>query len=729
MSHSISYFFVETIINITIFFRYIAIFVAILVTLFGIDDIFIDSCFWIRSIYRRFFIYSHYPHADEKQLFSKNEKPLAIMVPAWREVGVVANMARLAAETLDYENYHIFVGTYPNDPETQNDVDAVVSQYPNVHKIVCARPGPTSKADCLNNVIDAIFHFEEAAAIEFAGFILHDAEDVISPLELRLFNYLVARKDMIQIPVYPFISDRFGDFTRNHYVDEFSEHHGKDVVVREALTGQIPSAGVGTCFSRRAITLLLKESDGFPFDTTSLTEDYDISFRLYREGMSCIFARYPVTDPQYAFPIKQKIGMDRRYTQVICVREHFPDHFKYAVRQKSRWITGIVFQGTRNLGWEHRAIMNYFLWRDRRGIITNIVGFLANILLFFVALLWIISALNLKGWSFMSVLSDNALLSVLLWVNGFILLNRAAQRCFFVTKYYGIKQGLTSPFRMVWGNIVNSFACIRAFWQVITIGNIKRMAWDKTTHDFPSIPVSRREPIGLWMVAQNFLKNSDLEQVLQAPRQHRLGQELLLRGLINSEQLAKALAHQASLKAVSFNIFYLDSKLIAAFPRYLACRYAVLPFSQKGKALQLICEHALSPISLGVISRHIGLNVECLIAPQGRVTLGLRYWYPGQGNQPSTDRIIKELLKDPNNIEKQDTVCIYLAQFGDILQTTGHIPEPIFAQVLIDFDPDKMKLGEYLVKRKLISQEILEECLKEQNKQEEMAEKVLLSHE
>ncbi|MFT9075816.1 MAG: hypothetical protein ABF461_08035 [Zymomonas mobilis subsp. pomaceae] len=111
------------------------------------------------------------------------------------------------------------------------------------------------------------------------------------------------------------------------------------------------------------------------------------------------------------------------------------------------------------------------------------------------------------------------------------------------------------------------------------------------------------------------------------------------------------------------------------------------------------------------------------------MTLGLRYWYPGQGNQPSTDRIIKELLKDPNNIEKQDTVCIYLAQFGDILQTTGRIPEPIFAQVLIDFDPDKMKLGEYLVKRKLISQEILEECLKEQNKQEEMAEKVLLSHE
>lgn len=63
-------------------------------------------------------------------------------------------MAELAATTLDYENYHIFVGTYPNDPDTQRDVDEVCARFPNVHKVVCARPGPTSKADCLNNVLD-----------------------------------------------------------------------------------------------------------------------------------------------------------------------------------------------------------------------------------------------------------------------------------------------------------------------------------------------------------------------------------------------------------------------------------------------------------------------------------------------------------------------------------------------------------------------------------------------
>lgn len=254
------------------------------------------------------------------------------MVPAWNEVGVVGEMARLAASTIDYENYQIFVGTYPNDAETQADVDAVCLHYPNVHKVICARPGPTSKADCLNNIIDAILRFESEAKIQFAGFILHDAEDVISPMELRLFNYLLPSKDLIQIPVYPYAPEWKG-FTAGHYVDEFAENHGKDVIVREALTGQVPSAGVGTCFSRKAVSALLEDGDGIAFDVQSLTEDYDIGFRLKHKGMKCIFARYSVSDPKLALQQPWVFGMDRAFSQVICVREHFPRDLQHAIRQ------------------------------------------------------------------------------------------------------------------------------------------------------------------------------------------------------------------------------------------------------------------------------------------------------------------------------------------------------------------------------------------------------------
>lgn len=97
--------------------KILAIILASLMFLLGLDDLFIDLCYWSRKLIRRFRIYDKHEKADEKRLFEVAEKPLAIMVPAWNEVGVVGEMARLAASTIDYENYQIFVGTYPNDPQ------------------------------------------------------------------------------------------------------------------------------------------------------------------------------------------------------------------------------------------------------------------------------------------------------------------------------------------------------------------------------------------------------------------------------------------------------------------------------------------------------------------------------------------------------------------------------------------------------------------------------------
>lgn len=421
--------------------KLLAITLASLMFLLGLDDLFIDLCYWGRTLIRRFRIYGKFEKADEKRLYEVPEKPLAIMVPAWNEVGVVGEMARLAASTIDYENYQIFVGTYPNDPQTQADVDAVCLHFPNVHKVVCARPGPTSKADCLNNIIDALLRFQQDAGIEFAGFILHDAEDVISPMELRLFNYLLPSKDMIQIPVYPYAPEWKG-FTAGHYVDEFAENHGKDVIVREALTGQVPSAGVGTCFSRRAISALLEDGDGIAFDVQSLTEDYDIGFRLKQKGMKCIFARYSITDPALTLKQDWRPGMSREFSQVICVREHFPRDWQHAIRQKSRWIVGIVFQGTSNLGWSRKGALNYFLWRDRRGLFAYLLSFLVNLLLLVLLAMWLVTVIAPESWRFMSILSDSWLLSTLLWLNGLMLLNRLFQRAWFVTRFYGIGEGL-----------------------------------------------------------------------------------------------------------------------------------------------------------------------------------------------------------------------------------------------------------------------------------------------
>ncbi|WP_442113915.1 cyclic di-3',5'-guanylate-activated glycosyltransferase NfrB [Pseudomonas sp. NUPR-001] len=700
--------------------KLLAITLASLMFLLGLDDLFIDVVYWGRKLIRRFRIYDKYEKADEKRLFEAPEQPLAIMVPAWNEVGVVGEMARLAASTIDYENYQIFVGTYPNDPQTQADVDAVCLHYPNVHKVVCARPGPTSKADCLNNIIDAILRFQSDAKIEFAGFILHDAEDVISPMELRLYNYLLPNKDMIQIPVYPF-APQWRGFTAGHYVDEFAENHGKDVIVREALTGQVPSAGVGTCFSRRAIGALLADGDGIAFDVQSLTEDYDIGFRLKQKGMKCIFARYSMTDPQLALKRDWRLGMSREFAQVICVREHFPRDWQHAIRQKSRWIVGIVFQGTRNLGWSRRGALNYFLWRDRRGLFAYLLSFLVNLLFLVLLAMWLVTVIAPNSWHFQSILADSPLLTALLWLNGLMLVNRLFQRGFFVTRYYGIVEGLLSAPRMMWSNFVNFFANLRALRQVMEMGDSRRVAWDKTTHEFPALASPMRIPLGQRLIDKGLITEAQLQEAITNPLRRRLGRELLLRGWLNSEQLVEALAEQLDLPWAPLNPFKIDPQLIAKMPRSLAVHYGVLPVAEDQQTLILASETPVSQVSLGVISRQLKRPVTYRLAPQGRVTLGIRYNYPSPWQKEETRQMLAVLNRHQDDAALLERVSRHQVMLGTLLQVRGKVPPTLFNQALIDFNPEQQSLGEHLVARGIITEEVLQEALAEQAQEQQAA--------
>jgi adsorption protein B len=703
--------------------KYVAIALALLMFVLGLDDLFIDLMYWGRKLIRRWRIYEKFERADEERLYTIAEKPLAIMVPAWNEVGVVGEMARLAASTVDYENYQIFVGTYPNDAETQADVDAVCQHYPNVHKVVCARPGPTSKADCLNNIIDAILRFESEAKIQFAGFILHDAEDVISPMELRLFNYLLPNKDLIQIPVYPYAPEWKG-FTAGHYVDEFAENHGKDVIVREALTGQVPSAGVGTCFSRKAISALLEDGDGIAFDVQSLTEDYDIGFRLKQKGMKCIFARYSVSDPKLALEQPWVFGMNREFSQVICVREHFPRDLQHAIRQKSRWIVGIVFQGTKNLGWSRKGLLNYFLWRDRRGLIAYMLSFLVNLLFVVLFAMWLVTIISPESWRYPSILSDSSILPVLLWLNGFMLLNRLFQRGWFVTRYYGLVEGLLSAPRMMWSNFVNFFANLRALRQVMEMGDSRRVAWDKTTHEFPALTTAQRVPLGHRLVEKGLLTEEQLEAAITSPVRRRLGRELLLRGYIDSTQLVQALAAQLDLEWAPLNPFKLDKRLIDAVPRRVASHYGVLPVAEEGDTLVLASEGPVSQVSLGAISRQLKRPVRSRLAPQGRVTLGIRYWYASPRQNEEMHHMLEVLERHQDDEALLERVGRHQVLLGNLLQVRGMVPPTLFNQAMIDFDAEKMSLGEHLISRGMITQEVLEQALADQASEQQAAYRI-----
>jgi adsorption protein B len=591
--------------------------------------------------------------------------------------------------------------------------------------VVCARPGPTSKADCLNNILDAILQFERSARFTFSGFILHDAEDVISPLELRLFNYLVDRKDLIQIPVYPF-ERKWTHFTSLSYLDEFSELHGKDVPVREALAGQVPSAGVGTCFSRRAVLALLADGDGIAFDVQSLTEDYDIGFRLRQKGMEEIFCRFPVVDKSDTSA--KPFGQRTRTANVICVREYFPDTFATAVRQKSRWIIGIVFQGFKTHRWSPSPILNYFLWRDRKGAIANFLSFAAMLVMLQLVAIMIYQHFVDGAWQFLSIFVGGSWLTLLLWVNLLLMTNRILQRMIFVTGYYGLAQGLLVIPRLFWGNLINFMANWRAIKQVIQHGDPRRVAWDKTTHDFPTVSNQRSaQPLGYILVDSGVMTQGQLEDALQNRIPGlKLGGSLVKLGYITAQQLAVALAKQAEVPMESISPLELDEKLIRSVPAKVAQHHAVLPLRLEGETLVLACENSIDPVSLSALGRKVGRNVRYVIVPRGQVVIGLRHWYsngqPAKEKQLLENAVRDHLLTREQADEVWETYVSGQLLFAEVLSNESYLNEAVLRAVLLRYERSDLMFGEFLVQEGVVSQHIVNHALnRQQNLQPSLA--------
>ena len=155
---------------------------------------------------------------DFDRLRNTPPKMLAVTIAAWHEANVIGNVITNFLNTTDYPKsmYHLFVGVYPNDPETIAAVEEVGKTFPNVHVIVNCLEGPTTKAQNLNHVIRQIKAFEKENGVRFAALTVHDSEDVIHTYELLATNYLIDRHDALQFPVFPIMEmPRFRNFFRH----------------------------------------------------------------------------------------------------------------------------------------------------------------------------------------------------------------------------------------------------------------------------------------------------------------------------------------------------------------------------------------------------------------------------------------------------------------------------------------------------------------------------------
>lgn len=692
----------------------------------GIDDLFIDVFHAIRSLYRRIFVLPKIQPLTEDHLLLPAEQPIAILIPAWDESAVIQSMLDNTLRSVNYSNYHIFIGTYPNDPATHREVEVVRERHPNVHRILCPKDGPTNKADCLNWVYQGILVFEKEADITFAIFVMEDSEDIVHPLSLKLFNYLVPRMDMVQLPVFPLETDWYR-FTPGHYVDEFAENHSKDLLVRERLTKSIPSAGVGCAFSRRALELVARDKNNQLFSIDSLTEDYDFGFRLTKHHLKQIFVRQAIERISSGRSFWTRKPRQVTVKEYIAVREFFPTKFWASVRQKARWVLGIALQGWATLGWQGDYWFKYMLFRDRKSVVTNQVNVLGYVVVATVAALHLHDLLVPDAYHYPPLVEQSSWVWKVIWADTVLLGVRTFQRAYYVKAIYGWPQAFTSIPRQIWGNVINFVASVRAlylFARYLVTGQL--IAWDKTAHVFPleeELKTYRRK-LGDLLLEKRFLTVKQLDEALARQKEvsRPLGTVLLEMGLVKEDDLVQILGTQLRLSTSEIDPYETPLDLLRVLPRSLAVQYSVYPVEvQRGRRLLLAANNPLSRPQVEQLEKALEQPVEICLSTRSDISFAIHRGYERleQADENLAQKSSLGQLLVQRNIITAEQLREGLraqrrsfARLGDILLGAGAISQEALQEALSEYSQNQHgRFGDFLVQGNYITFKQLEQAL------------------
>jgi bacteriophage N4 adsorption protein B len=446
---------------------------------------------------------------------------IAIMIPAWQESGVVAPMIRSTLELAHYPSARLefFVGVYPNDPVTVQEVQELAKQHRNVHCVINTKSGPTNKSQNLNEVYAYIENVERLKGREFAAIAIHDAEDVIHPYTFRLYNSLLTKHAVVQLPVFAIFPKTgfWGRLVSGTYADEFAEHHLHHIPTRESLGLFVPSAGTGFAIRRDVARRLV--ATGPLFREGSLTEDYEFALRLWQIGCKVHFHL------QKLERIDDEGNIKREY---VAVREYFPSEVQASIKQKGRWIYGITLQTPKFLEWSK---LN---WRDKLTLLHDQKGKYTNL---FHLLGYPLTLYALLSLIFLLPSSFNSFTLTLGLVVLFMTLTRLAMRYTAVQEIYGWREAVLAtlfppllPVRWLIATYINTMATIRA-WRLHFFPNgfaksktpTKNTTpkWDKTERKgyvAPEILAATKRRLGDDLLFYNDVKADVLSSVLKSQR-------------------------------------------------------------------------------------------------------------------------------------------------------------------------------------------------------------------
>jgi adsorption protein B len=301
------------------------------------------------------------------------------------------------------------------------------------------------------------------------------------------------------------------------------------------------------------------------FEPACLTEDYENGLRLHNLGCKQMFV--PLAKPA------AKYGAG-----IVATREFFPRTVRSAIRQRSRWILGIGLQSWERHGWRGRLPEVYWFWRDRKGLLGHPLSLLSNFVFLYGALTWLAARSTGAPWGIAKYSLHPALLVATLAFQ----MVQTAVRMGCTARLYGPQFALAVPLRSVFGNWINTIATWKAVRSYV-LARIRHepLVWIKTEHAYPSRSalIEHKRKLGEILIGSAYAEESDVLRALETqPPGMRLGEHLLLLGIITEDELYEALSLQQSLPSGRLEPWVISTNIARALPRRVVREWRVLPF-------------------------------------------------------------------------------------------------------------------------------------------------------
>ena len=310
------------------------------------------------------------------------------------------------------------------------------------------------------------------------------------------------------------------------------------------------------------------------------------------------------------------------FTQCFCrlqcasevptaTREYFPRTFRGAVRQRTRWVMGIALQGWERNGWKRSMLTNYWFWRDRKGLLANPLGVVANAAFLAGAFTWIWSRASEQPWA----LEVNSVWVE--WVCAATLMLQCAHlaiRMECVRRLFGPWMAVTVPLRVFHENVMNSLATVQAVFRYsMARWQGRPLAWLKTDHSYPDRAQLRDSRRGLEEILVSMGKIA-ADALAEAKSQLQAGEALesylLKNGFLDDRDLARAISLLEGVEIVSVAVETVNPRVARAIPARLGEELTVIPYRVSAGCMMIAGPKVPQPNWRERLSRITRLHLE-----------------------------------------------------------------------------------------------------------------------